>query len=108
MSALRVSNNAITDAGVASIAGLPLRIAELDSTNITDKALEHLPLKDLEELNLSRTAITDRGLATLAKCESLRMLTINDCPKITPRAAKALMRKIPECQIEFVNNPDGL
>ena len=45
---------------------LSLRVLELHRTRVTDAGLEHLAgLKNLAQLTLGGTAVTDKGVATL-------------------------------------------
>lgn len=55
-------------------------------------------LKDLEELDLHDTAITDRGLRLLTKLTSLKTLDLRGT-KVTEQGVAALATSLPGCQI---------
>lgn len=56
----------------------------LGTTDITDKALEQLTkLKHLRKLNLQNTDISDAGLATISKLTELEILDLSLTPNVT-------------------------
>lgn len=59
LTALDVKDTAITDAGLATLATLPLKSLEIQRTAITDQGFrQHLmPMETLLELNLSKTKV---------------------------------------------------
>ena len=73
-------NPAVTDAGLANVAGLShLEFLTLSSTPITDTGLTNLTgLSRLQQLNLGDTAIGDVGLACLADLLRLRTLILQN------------------------------
>ena len=73
---LNLSRTAITDAGLASLKGLPeLERLRLEWTAIGDSGLDFAATcAKLSSLNLVGTKVTDAGLAKLAPCKSLRKL----------------------------------
>jgi len=71
---LNLADASISDAGLARLAGLPLRRLELGSS-ITDAGLQALtPLHKLRHLDLGRTRVTDAGVATLTAFPHLETL----------------------------------
>lgn len=84
---LRLEDSQVDDQDVMLVvAALPnLQELDLSVTGITDKGLAKLSsLKKLRSLSLCRTQTTDRGLSYLAKTASLTGLRLNDT-KITDR-----------------------
>jgi mono/diheme cytochrome c family protein len=73
---LNLAGTAITDAGLAQLAGLTkLTKLHLEKTAITDAGLVHLKgLTNLEYLNLYGTQVTDGGLQELAALPHLKKL----------------------------------
>lgn len=75
LEALSVGSNPIDDAGVAKIVKLKdLRELDLRDTKITDEALTFIgrDLPELTKLNISGTRVTDAGLAALKPLKHLR------------------------------------
>lgn len=75
---LNLSRTAITDAGLASLKGLPeLERLRLEWTAIGDSGLDFAATcAKLNSLNLVGTKVTDAGLAKLVACKSLRKLYV--------------------------------
>jgi hypothetical protein len=73
---LGLRGSAITDAGLATVAGIrSLKRLDLWHTGIGDAGLKRLrPLQNLEELILCGTKVTNNGLALLASFPKLRLL----------------------------------
>lgn len=73
---LNLSRTAITDAGLASLKGLPeLERLRLEWTAVGDSGLDFAATcAKLNSLNLVGTKVTDAGLAKLVACKSLRKL----------------------------------
>ncbi|HVW01497.1 MAG TPA: hypothetical protein VHB77_14190 [Planctomycetaceae bacterium] len=63
---LAVDAKSVTDAGLRSLVGLPIRSLSLGNTGITDAGLAHLSSLRLEKLDIRGTAVTDAGLEHLA------------------------------------------
>jgi Leucine-rich repeat (LRR) protein len=73
------SADRIGDAGLAHLAGLPLRSLDLRNTQVSDAGLpELLQLPDLAELSLQHTAVTDAGMAIVRQLPRLRNLTLSN------------------------------
>lgn len=90
------------DVGAAILAerGLELRRVWLEGTHITDAALRSLSHCHLEDLNLAENpALTDAGLADLAKIPVLRVLIITGCTNLTTAGIAAFQRAHPACKI---------
>jgi Leucine-rich repeat (LRR) protein len=77
---LSLSQTAITDAGLRSLAGLSsLRSLNLQGTKVTDAGLAHLgAVKGLAELNLAGTNVTGKGFAHLKAKPDLEKLILDD------------------------------
>jgi hypothetical protein len=86
---LDLSDNPITDAGLACLDGLSqLKTLDLRNTRITDAGLKHLArCGSLEQLHLNGTPITDAGLAELKSLTALRALTLGNT-RITDEGLK--------------------
>jgi len=68
----------VTDAGVRQLARLPrLRHLDLSGTAITDRGMEALgALSALESVSLAWTMVSDAGVARLSQCERLRNVSL--------------------------------
>ncbi len=72
--------------GLQTVAGLrDLYVLNISETAVTDRGLHHLKfMKDLEWLSLSGSRnITDAGLRPLESMSNLRRLYLTGCPNIT-------------------------
>ncbi len=87
---LDLAGTRVTDAGLASVAGMPyLKRLHLERTAVSDAALACLSgLRQLEYLNLYGTSVTDAGLEQLKPLGKLRQLYLWRT-KVTPAGAKA-------------------
>lgn len=99
---LNLSGSAVTDAGLAHLAGMKnlVRI-DLSNTKITDAGLAHLgDLPRLHYLNLYGARITDEGASLLARIPSLRRVFLWQTG-VTAEAASELARNLTdEFQVE--------
>jgi YHS domain-containing protein len=93
---LNVAGTAITDSGLANIAGLSdLTALHLEKTAITDAGLAHLKgLAKLEYLNLYSTGVTDAGLANLNGLKGLKKLYLWQT-KVTDGGVAAMKKDVP-------------
>jgi Leucine-rich repeat (LRR) protein len=93
---LRLDGSAVTDAGLAWTAGLQkLEELSLTDTAVTDAGLDAIAGRaGLKRLWLGgkRSGITDKGLAALARLESLERLHIERAPAITDAGLEPLIR----------------
>jgi len=98
---LNLENAQISDAGVGSLPDLPrLRCIDLDSTRISDTAMERVAMfRSLEEIWIEGTAVSDRGLAFLHDLQSLKFISILDCENISDEAVAALQEAIPGVEV---------
>jgi hypothetical protein len=64
---------------------------DLSNSDIVDANLEHLNHLHLEELDLSDTAITDKGLVCLQKIPGLMSLNLNDCKWVGDKGLEHLL-----------------
>lgn len=73
------------DDDVAMAARIPtLERLRLDGSSITDDALIAIrSVENLQQVDLSRTAITDAGVGRLSGLRRLNYLTLRDCPHLT-------------------------
>jgi hypothetical protein len=77
-----------------------LRTLGLADTRVDDSSLDTLEhLTDHEELDLSRTAITDAAVPFLGRLKSLKELRIIDT-KVTSRGASALRSQARALKVE--------
>ncbi len=99
---LNLSRSKVTDAGLASLAGMKnLKKLHLPNTAVTDAGIDALlGLGQLEYLNLFNTKITDVGLAKLEKLPKLKRLFVWQTGATKP-AAEALHAKLPEVVINL-------
>ena len=90
----------ISDDGILSLPELKsLRCIDLDSTGITDKAIEKIrSFLNLEEIWLEDTNITDAGLAQLSQLKKLRFISVLDCA-VSDRAVERLRQSIPGVEV---------
>jgi mono/diheme cytochrome c family protein len=96
MSEVNLGRSKVTDAGLASLAGMKnLKKLHLPNTAVTDAGIDSLlVLANLEYLNLFNTKITDAGLAKLEKLPNLKRLFVWQTGATKP-AAEALHAKLP-------------
>ena len=96
MSEVNLGRSKVTDAGLASLAGMKnLKKLHLPNTAVTDAGIDSLlVLTNLEYLNLFNTKITDAGLAKLEKLPNLKRLFVWQTGATKP-AAEALHAKLP-------------
>jgi hypothetical protein len=93
----------ITDAGVASLAGLiKLEWLNLDNTQFfSDAGLVHLKdLKQLSFLHLGSTAVTDAGMSQLAGLTSLEDLKVTRTA-VTEDGVASLRESLPDTRIQL-------
>jgi hypothetical protein len=100
-------NPKITDAGVSHLASLQgLKDVGLIDTSITDEAcktLATLPL--LESVHLDGTRISDAGLETLSTSNTLKLLTIAACKRISDQCLESLAKIGSLTELQIQNNP---
>lgn len=103
---LNLAGTKITDAGLATVAGLPkLTRLHLERTGITDAGLVHLAgLANLEYLNLYGTQVTDAGLAQLAPLSNLKKIFLWQTG-VTAAGADALKAALPNLKIDLGIDP---
>ena len=102
MSEVNLGRSKVTDAGLASLAGMKnLKKLHLPNTAVTDAGIDSLlVLTNLEYLNLFNTKITDAGLAKLEKLPNLKRLFVWQTGATKP-AAEALHAKLPGLVINW-------
>jgi hypothetical protein len=87
---LLANREELTDDAVAALADNgSLRELVLGYSTLTDKQLAHLPLEQLERLDIAGTRVTVDGLQELARCRKLRELDI-DGRQFGPATVKLL------------------
>lgn len=65
---LILNKTQITDAGLVYISGLPIEVLKLEGTAVSDASISYLAqMKNLKDLRLAGTKITDAGVAALRK-----------------------------------------
>ena len=90
------------DIGVAILAERcpDLRWVWLEGTHITDAALRRLSHRALDDLRIGdNPALTDAGLAELAKIPALKKLNIKGSVNFTDAGVAAFQQAHPECEI---------
>lgn len=87
----------VTDSGIAKLKELPLvEIGLMGCPDVTDKVLEPLAARGrLTHVNVSDTAISDRGLTCLRVCKDLDTLRVSDCKGVTDATVAFVADKIP-------------
>lgn len=106
LSALRLGATSVSEG--ALVANLPkmknLRQLNLSQTAVTDAGLDAVArLENLEWLNLYDTAVTDAGIAKLKGLTKLEKLYLWNS-KATPDGAAALQKELPNLEIIFGAN----
>ena len=94
--------SSLGDAGVATLVERCPKIQNMGfaKTRITDAALRNLSRRALNELRLdSNPALTDAGLAELAKIPSLNSLFLYGSTNLTDAGVAAFQQAHPECKI---------
>jgi hypothetical protein len=78
-----------------------IRSLRLAKTDVSDDALAPLAkLTGLEVLDLQGTAVSDAALDS-CPTESLRLLNLYNCPKITPDGVTTFRQRAPQCEVFF-------
>lgn len=90
----------ITDGGLVYLKGLTtLRYLNLAGTKVTDAGLAHLTgLSKLESLNLTATQITDTGLVYLTALDKLQSLNVATT-SVTNAGRQEVRKTLPACTI---------
>lgn len=106
---LNLAGTKITDAGLATVAGLPkLTRLHLERTGITDAGLAHLcGLANLEYLNLYGTQVTDAGLIQLAPLTNLKKVFLWQTG-VTAAGADTLKAALPNLKIDLGIDPAAI
>lgn len=90
---LDLRHAAITDNGLAALAGADIQTLRLDGTAVTDAGLSYLAdLPNLESLSLQNTAVSDAGLKALVPLPRLQMLYLSGS-QVSP----AGLRNLADC-----------
>lgn len=91
----------LDSASLAPLAGLTnLMALDLSATAVDDRGVEHLlGLRELTLLNLSRTRVTVVGIDRLAALPSLAQLYVAGCAPPTVAAAVELSRGVPRLEV---------
>jgi hypothetical protein len=97
---LLAPNTAVTDAGLAHLAGLRrLAFLDLRGTRVTDAGLAHLEkATGLYRLDLDGTAVTDAGLTHLKGLERLKELNVAGT-RVTEAGAADLRQALPGLKV---------
>lgn len=92
----------ISEATMDDLSQAPsIRSLSLRKTDVSDDALAPLAkLTQLEVLDLQSTAVSDAALDS-CPVQSLRFLNLYDCPKITPDGVAAFRHRVPQCEVFF-------
>ncbi|MBL7648910.1 MAG: hypothetical protein JNK74_22265 [Candidatus Hydrogenedentes bacterium] len=103
---LNLAGTKITDAGLATVAGLSkVTRLHLERTGITDAGLAHLAgLTNLEYLNLYGTQVTDAGLAQLAPLTNLKKIFLWQTG-VTAAGADTLKAALPNLKVDLGIDP---
>ena len=82
----------LTDAGIAQLAGMQLRLLEVRGARIGDEGMKSIgTLTNLETLGLNGVeGISDVGLVHLQDLKKLRLLDLNTCALVTDEGLKPL------------------
>ncbi len=102
---LMLRKTKITDEGMRSLKGMKLQELDLSDTPITDKGLEILGSMDfpqLKSLTLEGTDISDKGLSHLENLHSLEFIGLAKT-KVTKNGARHLKSKLPEVTFVHAN-----
>jgi hypothetical protein len=92
----------LSDEAMATVAKIPkLKSLSLINSRHTANGLAALmEAKALEELNLTRTGVTDAEVATLSNMKNLKTLILGDS-YMSSEAADQIRQNLPECKVEW-------
>ncbi len=111
LSVLRLRRTAISDAQLAKLAHLKLRMVDLRNTNISDAGLVHLAkIPSLVDIQLEKSKVTDDGIRAL-KDLSLKSFNINYCTSVSNEglAVVAAMPSMEQLQFDYTSiDDDGM
>lgn len=95
-------NKRVDDEAMKSIAVLKnLEELRVSGTGITDRSCELIAsLPKLRILGIDNNEITNKGLEYLCRMPSLKELTVRNCTMLTEEGVHKLRASLPECKIE--------
>lgn len=101
LQSLDVSRTGLDYGPLPGVRDAPLRWFAASHTKLGDQGIYDLAFcRDLQELHLERTAISDRGLDYLRPLEHLRYLNLKRCP-VSAAAVKKFADAMPGCVIDY-------
>ncbi|MCG8652915.1 MAG: hypothetical protein MI861_23950, partial [Pirellulales bacterium] len=101
LQSLDVARTGLDSGGMPWIRDKPLRWFNGSHTRLSDRAMGDLSYcKDLQQLYLERTAVTDAGLKHLYGMSQLRYINLKRSP-VSAQAVKQLSDALPGCVIEW-------
>jgi len=99
---LDLSDTMVSDRGVYAMKSMKdMRQLDLSNTRITDRCSPFLAeLWQLDTLKMAEnTQVTNKGLTPLLKLKKLRSLDLGKT-KVTPQAKAALQKRLSPCQVQ--------
>jgi|AGTN01.1.fsa_nt_gi Serine/threonine protein kinase len=101
---INIKQAKITNAGLDSLASLPIEDLDLNETKLDDSAAQHLSrFKKLNQLCLSHTDLTDRGLARL-ELPSLVHLELDGLKGVTDQGLETVVARWPNLIFLNISN----
>lgn len=111
LSVLRLRRTAISDAQLAKLTHLNLRMVDLRNTNISDAGLVHLAkILSLVDIQLEKSKVTDDGIEAI-KGLALKSFNINYCTSVSNQglAIVAAMPSMEQLQFDYTSiDDDGM
>ncbi|MBZ0189331.1 MAG: protein kinase [Candidatus Obscuribacterales bacterium] len=96
---LRIPTMTIYGDGLKFLVKQPIKMLNIMGTRLNDENLHYIgEMKQLEELELSETTITDEGFATISQLPELRILELEFCPNLGDDAIKHIVSICPNLE----------
>jgi len=108
---LGLSHTAVSDEGIKKLTSLNLTELDVSFTAIGDQGIKQVAEIDgLEVLHITRTGVTDAGMASVGKLRRLRKLYINDNELLSPKCLVGLTNlrqlELLNCSFDFLDTQE--
>lgn len=98
LSGIELDGTQISDDALAILKGIRATRMSFTNTRITDKGLLHFQGKELQQLYVNKTALSDASVPVLMSIKGLQRLEIQGT-KITPAGIEKLKAGLPKCHL---------